>query len=145
MDTGRPRILDDATGRWTGTWSTWLQPEVLHDTSAMGLDVDGTPEGWTLTYSGTIGDDDVTGRMLVSSDGTRIRWIDTWHTGGEEQLLVGTHTESPSFHYGPDDAPWTWSIEIEPRGDRLVIRHFNAPPDGDPALAVEMDLTRRVG
>ncbi len=145
MDIERPQVLDDAAGRWTGTWSTWLQPEVLHDTSAIDLDVDTTPEGWTLTYSGTIGDDDVTGRMLVSSDGTTIRWTDTWHTGGEEQLLVGTHPESPSYHYGPDDAPWTWSIAIERRGDQLVIRHFNAPPGDDPALAVEIDLTRRVG
>ena len=142
MNMSKPRDLDDAVGRWSGTWSTWLQPGVLHDTSAIDLDVDATSDGWTLTYSGSIGDDDVTGRMLVSPDGTTIRWTDTWHTGGEEQLLIGEDSGAPSYRYGPDDAPWTWSIAIEARPGQLVIRHFNAPPDNDPALAVEMNLTR---
>lgn len=117
---------------------------MLHDTSAIDLDVDETSDGWLLTYAGSIGDDDVTGRMLVAPDGTTIRWTDTWHTGGEEQLLVGGDAPAPSFQYGPDEAPWTWSIAIDPRPGTLVIRHFNAPPDNDPALAVEMELTRRV-
>lgn len=145
MSIGRPNDLDGAVGRWSGTWSTWLQPGVLHDTSAIDMEVEATSDDWTLTYAGSIGDDDVTGRMLVSPDGTRIRWTDTWHTAGEEQLLTSTNAGAPLYRYGPDDAPWTWSIAIESRPGQLVIRHFNAPPDSDPALAVEMDLTRAEG
>lgn len=133
--------LSKHLGDWTGTWSTWLRPGELHDESAITLEVLDHDDGWLLSYEGTIAGDPVTGRMLVAPDG-RIAWTDSWHTAGEEQTLVPTDDGPAAYGYGPPDAPWTWSIDIDPAPDRLVITHHNAPPGIGPARAVLMDLVR---
>lgn len=133
--------LTDHEGRWSGTWATWLRPDELHDESPITAEVSAVDGGWSISYRGSIGDDDVTGRMVASADGMTIDWTDTWHTEGVEQHLVGDGSGPPSYDYGPDDAPWTWAITIA-AGDELVITHTNQPPGFDPVRAVEMRCRR---
>ena len=131
--------LTNHHGGWTGMWRTWLRPHELHDESPITLEVSATDDGSRIDYRGSIGDDPVTGHMVVAADGTRIAWLDTWHTEGVEQELTGT---PPSYQYGPADEPWTWAIRIEPDTDELVIIHTNQPPGYDPVVAVEMRSER---
>ena len=135
--------LSQHLGPWVGSWSTWLEPGVLHDTSPIALDVSNAERaGWVITYEGTIADDRVEGRLRVGHDERSIEWMDTWHTQGIEESLVRTPGGPPSYTYGPPDEQWTWSIQIEALPRSLVITHWNAPPDGEPAVAVNMDLRR---
>jgi hypothetical protein len=106
-------------------------------------EVSAVDDGWLIEYEGRIGDDPVTGRMVVSTDGRRIDWTDSWHTAGEDQRLTADDGTPPACDYGPDEAPWTWSIAIDPHPDALTVTHYNRPPDGEPAQAVSMQLTRR--
>jgi len=139
-----PLDLDGHLGAWHGTWSTWLEPGVLHDSSPVSAEVVREGDGWSIAYHGPIEGDDVTGSMLLkpTPNGLDIFWTDTWHTAGVEQHLHGTAEAPPSYAYGPADEPWRWSIDIRPAPDGLVISHTNAPPDGDPAEAVRMVLQR---
>lgn len=145
MGNGRARgdtTLADWAGTWQGTWSTWLEPGVLHDTSPIEMDI--APDGgwWHTTYRGSIGGDAVSGSLAVSGDGRTFRWADTWHTAGVEHRLDGDATAPPSYTYGPTDEPWRWSIDIRATAETLVISHTNAPPDGTPAEAVRMVFAR---
>ena len=132
--------LTQHVGRWTGTWKTWLRPDELHDESPISLEVAALTGGWILTYDGHIADDEVVGRMVIAANGSQIRWTDSWHTENQEQVLEASDDGSPSYTYGPDDETWTWSIDVAPGDDVLVITHFNAPPGMDPVVAVLMDL-----
>jgi hypothetical protein len=134
--------LSNHVGRWTGTWSTWLRPGELHDESAIDAEVVAADGGWKVEYTGRIADDVVTGRMVVSTDGERIDWNDSWHTAGEDQHLAAAGGSMPAYDYGPDDAPWTWSIAIDPGPDSLTVTHHNRPPGGEAAVAVVMQLAR---
>jgi hypothetical protein len=143
-------MLDDLEGwlgSWRGTWRTWLQPDVLHDESAVDLDVQRSDEDWLLTYRGTIGDDPVTGTIRIHTGrgadaATEVTWRDTWHTAGEEQHLVGDAGDPPSYTYGPPEDPWTWTIDVAVTPTTLLITHWNTPPDGPTALAVSMTVGR---
>ena len=135
--------LSHHLGPWVGSWSTWLEPGVLHDESPLALEVsDAEGAGWVITYEGTIADDRVRGRLRVGKDDRSIEWVDTWHTQGIEESLARTPDGLPSYTYGPPDEQWTWSIEIIPEPHTLVITHWNTPPGGEPAVAVNMDLQR---
>ncbi len=132
--------LDDVIGTLHGTWRTYLQPGQLYDEAALTMEVVRTDSGWLITYEGPIKEDDVTGSMRITADGSAITWNDTWHTEGEDADLVAA-AGPPSYTYGPDDEPWTWSIDIRPGEHALEIVHTNAPPGMDPAVAVVMELT----
>lgn len=134
--------LTGYVGKWEGTWKTWLRPNELHDDSPLTAEVVARDGGWLMSYQGSIGDDAVIGSMEVAVDGGEIQWLDSWHTEGNEQILVGNDGALPAFTYGPDDAPWTWSIDITPLDNALVVTHFNAPPGADAVRAVLMTLHR---
>jgi len=133
--------LTDHIGSLAGRWTTWLEPGVVHDASALRADLIERPDGFTLTYTGSIAGDPVVGSMAITDDGRTIEWTDSWHTAGATERLVASDGRPPSYRYGPLDAPWTWSIEIATSPDGLVITHHNAPPGGRPEPAVRMSLT----
>lgn len=129
------------TGSASGRWKTWLRPDELHDDSAIVATVSVDEDAVSIVYSGSIGEDSVEGSMVVHEAGA-IDWTDSWHTAGSTEHLEPNAEGVAAYTYGPDDEPWTWSIAIEPDVDSAVIRHYNQPPNGSPALAVEMNLTR---
>lgn len=129
---------------WVGehetTWRTYLRPGKLHDESDLHLTIGRHGDGYRIDYRGAIADEAVTGSMVIPDPSTHtIEWTDSWHTAGVTERLQGPDPETPpSYRYGPDDERWTWSIDIEVSTRQLAITHYNAPPDGEPAVAVEI-------
>ena len=105
--------LHSLAGSLTGDWRTYLRPNELYDEAGLTAELGTTDDGWILTYNGAIKEDDVEGRMHISADGSTITWNDTWHTEAKDAVLTADDG-LPSYTYGPDDEPWTWSIEVRP-------------------------------
>jgi hypothetical protein len=136
--------LPNLDGTWQGSWTTYLEPGKPFDESP--LTADGSVDGPTgsLSYAGSIGDEEVEGSMEITVDasGTTIVWSDSWHTGGKPEQLKADGDDDPSYLYGPEDDRWRWAIRVHAEPDSLRITHFNAPAADDPEIAVEMHLTR---
>ena len=132
--------LDDQLGSWVGTWTTFLEPEILFDDSPIEATVTAHGTTYTLEYSGSIGDDDVSGRLRWSVDGDAVDWVDSWHTMGVPERLEGS---PPSYRY--DDGRghlWTWDVEIVATADTITIIHSNAGPGTPRYTGVLMRLMR---
>jgi hypothetical protein len=134
-------------GRWTGTWKTWIEPDILHDDSAIALVV--TPllggKDMLVSYEASIADDAVEGSALIgpSQQGLTIAWVDTWHTNGLVLISHGDLDEtgfaaSTNFEAGGEQ--WTWSTQFALEGSELVIRHWNQGPGMERYLGVEARL-----
>jgi hypothetical protein len=138
------RTLDDHLGTWTGTWSTWLEPDALYDVSPIELEVQAEEVGWRIEYRGNIAGDASIGTMRYRFDdsGSRIDWRDSWHTGNAEEHLVGMGNDPAFYSYLGGDQLWGWLIDIDPRPNRLLITHSNIPPVSKPVRAVSMRLRR---
>ncbi|MCL1593337.1 MAG: DUF1579 domain-containing protein [Actinomycetia bacterium] len=138
------RTLDGHLGDWVGTWSTWLQPDVLYDVSSLELSVVEQDDGWMLSYEGHIASDHAAGSMHYRFDvsSSRITWIDSWHTDGQKSELIGIGDDPAFYAYTDGSDPWGWTIDVEPREDRLLITHSNIPPGGRPTRAVSARLRR---
>ena len=138
------RTLEGHLGTWVGTWSTWLQPDVLYDVSALEMSVVSQDAGWLLSYEGCIGADHATGSMYYRFDGSmsRISWTDSWHTGGETSDLIGMGDDPAFYAYTDESDPWGWTIDIDPREERLLITHRNIPPGSHAVRAVSARLRR---
>jgi len=136
--------LERHVGEWVGTWSTWLQPDVLYDVSRMELSVAEKDDGWLLTYEGDVARDHAVGSMFYRFDGSssRITWTDSWHTGGQTSELLGMGYDPAFYAYTDGSDPWLWTIDISPRTERLIIIHKNIAPGGTPGRAVTARLRR---
>ncbi|GMQ97743.1 MAG: hypothetical protein BMS9Abin17_0244 [Acidimicrobiia bacterium] len=132
-------------GEWVGTWSTWMEPDVLYDVSVLELTVADKDDGWLLTYEGGLARNHATGSMYYRFDesSSRITWTDSWHTGGHTSELLGMGDDAAFYAYTDGSDPWLWTIDISPRSDRLVIIHRNIPPGGYPGRAVTARLRKR--
>ena len=136
--------LTDHIGSWTGSWRTYLRPDELYDESPVTATIRSSDDGFTIEYTGSIQGDPVTGRMLWSEtdDDTAVDWVDSWHTQGERQRLVGSDSAPPSYQYGDDD-PWTWDIAIGSTSDGVTVTHHNAGPGIPRYVGVVMSLDTR--
>lgn len=144
-----PKRLDvePFLGRWTGTWKTWMEPDVLHDESAIAMTIAPLLGGKDMfqSYEATIASDAVEGVALIgpSQEGVTITWVDTWHTNG---LVLTSHgdlddagfTVSTIFKADGDD--WTWTTQFALERQELVIRHWNEGPGLPRYLGVEARL-----
>jgi len=137
-------------GRWTGTWKTWIEPDVLHDESAIAMTVAPLLGGKDMlqTYEATIASDIVEGTALIgpSPRGVTVAWVDTWHTSG---LVLTSHGDlddtgfTVSTAYDAEGEEWTWTTQFALDGMELVVRHWNQGPDVPRYLGVEARLRRR--
>ena len=136
--------LIDHLGAWEGTWSTFLQPEALYDESPVRATIERDDGGFVIDYSGSIGDEEVTGRLRWSEAGgtTTVDWVDGWHTGGELARLEGSGGAPPSYQYGDDD-PWTWDITIDATDAGVTVTHHNSGPGVPRYVGVLMRLEAR--
>lgn len=134
-------------GTWEGSWSTFLEPSELFDESPLSATISYDGDALVISYAGSIAGDVVAGRIRWSeADGTTtVDWVDTWHTQGRTEHLIGTDGEPPSYEYNGDD-PWVWDITIEPSDSGVVVTHHNAGPNtGVPRyVGVSMNLSIRI-
>jgi len=141
-------------GAWEATNQLWFMPGTPVHESESALTV--TPVvgdavtmlRYTWSHEGAAHE----GVMLVRDVSTappNVVWYDSFHTGGSFMVLgngtrmetVITATGSYAAPTGPD---WGWRIEVhtsEVAGP--LIRHYNILPDGQEALAVQAQYTRR--
>lgn len=140
--------LAPLVGRWRGTWRTWVEPEELHDASAIDLEVVAILGGRDLhlAYASSNAGDPVEGKALIGSaqgGGAVMAWTDTWHTSGllltltGERLPVGVRVATEFLAEGQT---WTWSMEITREGAALALRCWNEGPDVPRYLGVEAVL-----
>ena len=133
-------------GTWEGSWSTFLEPNQLYDQSPVKATIRYEGDVLVIAYEGSIAGDAVTGTIGWSeTDGTTTSdWVDTWHTGGRNEHLVGLNGEPPSYTYNGDD-PWVWDITIDASDSGVTVTHHNAGPNaGVPRyVGVAMKLETR--
>ena len=141
--------VDPYLGRWTGTWRTWVEPEVLHDESAIAMTIIPVLGGTDMiqSYEATIGNDPVEGTALIgpSQRGMTVAWVDTWHTNG---LVLTSHGDlddegfTVSTVFTAEGQDWTWTTRFAIEGTDLVVRHWNEGPGVPRYLGVEARLHR---
>ena len=144
-------FLNRVCGAWSGVMRTYFEPDVLADESPVEATIRPVLDGsfWQHNYAGTVSGTPLSGQALYAYNTFARRyeaaWIDTFHTGSGILFSTGER-DAPDFsvltHY-PDPAggpPWGWrtTLALDDRGT-LWVRMYNVPPEGDEALAVEME------
>lgn len=148
--TERRRLdVEPFLGRWTGNWRTWVEPDVLHDDSAIALVVAPLLGGkdMLVSYEASIADDAVEGTALIgpAQQGLTIAWVDTWHTNGLVLTSNGDVDDAgfaAATHFEAEGEQWTWSTRYSVEDGELVIRHWNEGPGVPRYLGVEARLRR---
>jgi len=151
-------VLARTEGRWEGTARTWFEPGKLADTSPIRGTVRLVLDGAFALheYEGSLSGQAMKGLAIHGyAKGERrfeTAWIDSCHNGtrimvslGEASAWSGGDAASVFGTYpAPEGPDWGWRTEVDvaQTPERLVIRHFNVTPDGEEALAVEIDYHR---
>ena len=136
--------LTDHLGAWTGTWSTFLEPDKLYDQSPLQATIARVDGGFVIDYQGSIGSDPVSGRLGWSQNGetTTVEWLDSWHTAGRTEELHSSGDAPPSYVYAGDGL-WVWDITIDATSRGIVITHHNTGPGIPRYVGVLMNLEAR--
>lgn len=138
--------LTQHLGTWEGSWSTFVEPNQPYDESPVRATISYEDDVLVVDYEGSIAGEAVTGaiRWSEAEGTTTVDWVDSWHTQGRHERLVGVDGEPPSYEYNGDD-PWVWDIAIESSGSGVTVTHHNAGPNaGVPRyLGVSMQLLTR--
>jgi len=81
------------------------------------------------------------------TDAVNAFWTDSWHMAHNVMLCKGTESAegvvSVQGTYKVEGYPdWGWRSEISTTDAGFAYKMFNITPDGDEAIAVEMDMNR---
>jgi hypothetical protein len=152
-----PEILEKLVGRWRGLnrlYTTWIPENPVRETVSTGK-VDLTARGRFLKieYDWTFDDAVQEGLLLIgdekNTDSIKVFWIDSWHLGDRFMVSEGRRKTRGAislkgFYTVPDHPDWGWRTVIEPEGDNsFKITMYNVSPEGEEALAVEMEFNRQ--
>ena len=147
--------LAPLAGSWRGTARTWFEPDELADESPIQGTIRPVLNGRFLLheYTGNLVGYAMIGIALYGYNlATRqfeAAWADTCHMGTGILYSTTTAAADTPFsalgHYpdGVGGPPWGWRTDIaQPAPDELIITHYNIPPGGEPAKAVEIHYHR---
>jgi hypothetical protein len=153
---GAHHFLAQLTGQWAGTARTWFEPDELADASPVNgcirpvlgggfvlHEYESSLEGAAFSGIALCGYDLAEGRFVTA-------WVDSFHNGTALMCSTGPAGGWPgacsvlgSYPDGAGGPRWGWRTELELASpDRLRLRHYNVPPGGAEALAVEFDYRR---
>ncbi|HBE67105.1 MAG TPA: hypothetical protein DDW52_03050 [Planctomycetaceae bacterium] len=146
--------FDRLIGFWKGTCRTWFEPEKLADTS----NIEGRFEHVINDkfvrhrYTGSLKGKERSGEetlMLNRITGKyEVAWMDSFHMNYAIMISTGEGTERGfsvlgEYDVGGGQPRWGWRTEYVLRSDRrLVIQSYNRTPEGEEALAIEIDYAR---
>ena len=153
---GAHHFLAQLIGEWAGTARTWFEPNDLGDESPVQGTIRLALNGRVAVheYTSSIGDDAFSGIALHAYDLAENRfltaWADSFHNGttimfseGQVGGWPGSCSVLGSYPDGQGGPRWGWRTELTlPEPDHLMLRHYNIPPGGDEAVAVEFDYRR---
>ncbi len=147
--------LNQLVGEWEGVARTWFEPDKLADESPCRGTIRSVLGGRFAVheYEGSLQGKPLSGVALygyhLDPDRYEMAWIDSFHNGTAIMFSKG---QNEGRGYGvrgsyeaPSGPPWGWRTEIrQPEPGRLIITHFNVPPEsvGPEAKAVEIDYRR---
>jgi hypothetical protein len=151
-----PELLANLVGKWRGInrlHTTWIPENPVQQSISIAL-IELTARGRFLKieYDWTFDDSVQEGLILIGnekdSDSIKAFWIDSWHLSDKFMVSEGRLDEKGAislkgFYTVPDHPDWGWRTIIEPeRENSFKIVMFNASPEGEEILAVEMELKR---
>lgn len=152
-----PEILEKLVGKWRGInrlHTVWIPENPVRETESRAI-VELTARGRFLKieYDWTFEESVQEGLILIGdekdSDSIKAFWIDSWHLSDKFMVSEGFRDEDGAisvkgFYAVPDHPDWGWRTIIEPeKGDTFKITMFNVSPEGEEALAVEMEFNRQ--
>jgi hypothetical protein len=152
-----PEILENLVGKWRGVnrlHTTWIRENPVRETTSIAV-VELTARGRFLKieYDWTFDEAVQEGLLLIGdekdSDTMRAFWIDSWHLSDKFMVSEGRFGNDDAislkgFYTVPDHPDWGWRTVIEPERDKsFKITMYNVSPEGEEALAVEMELKRQ--
>ena len=152
-----PEILEKLVGKWRGInrlHTTWIPENPVRETVSIAT-VELTARGRFLKieYDWTFEEAVQEGLLLIGdekdTDSIKAFWIDSWHLSDKFMVSEGFRETNGSislkgFYAVPDHPDWGWRTVIEPEHDKVFkIIMYNVSPEGEEALAVEMELKRQ--
>ncbi len=75
-------------------------------------------------------------------------WLDSWHNGPRMMTCTGAGTPDGgidvrgTYPAGPGSPDWGWRTRIDPHPDAWTLTMFNVTPEGEEALAVQVEYRR---
>jgi Protein of unknown function (DUF1579) len=142
------------TGSFRGRKKLWVRPGEPVRESESSAQVSVAANGKFLHISYTWKEGELQQGLLiigVEDDGQTVSaaWIDSWHNGDRMMVCRGGKTPSGGWsvrgsYPAPPGPDWGWRIEIQPGSgsDKWQLSMFNATPDGQEMLAVEVNYLR---
>lgn len=143
-------------GRWSGTTSTWLDPEAPADQAGTEATIEALLGGRfvRIDYQSAVQGKPHAGQMLFGfhSDARafELAWLDSFHTGTAIMHSTGVASDGAhgalasvlgSYSAGPER--WGWRTVLRPlHRDELLIEAYNVSPRGHEDRAIATRLKR---
>jgi hypothetical protein len=152
-----PEKLAKLVGKWHGInrlHTTWIPENPVRETASRAF-IELTARGRFLKieYDWTFDNGLQEGLILIGderdSDSVKTFWIDSWHLSDKFMVSEGRRKNAAAisvkgFYTVPDHPDWGWRTDLTAEGDdSFKITMYNVSPEGEEALAVEMELERR--
>jgi len=152
-----PELLEKLVGKWRGInrlHTTWVPENPVRETvSVASVELTARGRFLKIEYDWMFEETMQEGLILIGnekdSDSIKAFWIDSWHLSDKFMVSEGARAADGSislkgFYAVPDHPDWGWRTVIEPERDNAFkIVMYNASPEGEETLAVEMELKRQ--
>lgn len=155
LELGPHAALARMVGKWQGMSKLWLEPGKLHEETPITGTMVLVQDGMFLLheYKGTCMSKPQTGTALCgfscAEDKWNVAWIDSFHNGTRIMFSEGAVFADESYivvggqYPAPPGPHWGWRTTMEMVNvDHIFIYHYNVSPEGEEAMAVEIDYHR---